>query len=203
MKVERIPPPSWATKTAVRFFDQYTKLLLWNMTQFDAIVYLDADTIVMNDLKHLHELVSNPRQTHFEFAAAVDSWYDKWIMRFNAGVLVLHPSELVFNELIRLYRMPHLYDAEFAEQELLNQFFRLRYLQLPPVYNTNIALYLRYPKIWKVLKPDFKVVHFTKYKPFLKRNTWSYNEPDQLYRKMWETITVNISEISKKYNIDF
>ena len=38
------------------------------MTQFDSIVYLDSDTIVLDDLSHLHELVAEPWRTGFEFA---------------------------------------------------------------------------------------------------------------------------------------
>ncbi|CAF4788451.1 unnamed protein product, partial [Rotaria sp. Silwood2] len=101
------------------------------MTQFDSIVYLDCDTVVLNDVSHLHELVMEPWRTGFEFAAATDNWFGTYIYKFNAGVFALHPSQLVFNELIRTYTIPGNYLPQFAEQEFLNQFFRFRYLQLP------------------------------------------------------------------------
>ncbi|CAF3608773.1 unnamed protein product [Rotaria sp. Silwood1] len=61
------------------------------MTQFDSIVYLDCDTVVLNDVSHLHELVMEPWRTGFEFAAATDDWRGIYINKFNAGVFVLHP----------------------------------------------------------------------------------------------------------------
>ncbi|CAF3026786.1 unnamed protein product, partial [Rotaria sp. Silwood2] len=43
------------------------------MTEFDSIVYLDLDTVVLGDIAHLHELVAEPSRTRFEFAAVADN----------------------------------------------------------------------------------------------------------------------------------
>ena len=58
-----------------------------------------------------------------------------------------------------------------AEQEFLNQFYRLRYLQLPTIYNMNMAVYSSKKYLWNTLRPDFKIVHFTIRKPFMLNRT--------------------------------
>ena len=171
------------------------------MTQFDSIIYLDSDAVVLNDLAHLHELVSEPWRTGFEFAAATDNWFGTYIYKFNAGVLVLHPSTLVYNELIRTYTIPGNYRATMAEQEFLNQFFRLRYLQLPTVYNMNMAVYSSKQHLWETLRPDFKIVHFTIRKPFMSdgKSTRGYKGVYELYNEIYEDFlqNANISLIQR------
>ena len=177
--VQNIAPPLQGTWS--HFINQFTKLSLWNMTDFDAIVYLDVDTLVLGDISHLHELVADPSRTRFEFAAVADNWHGKFAYHFNAGVLVLHPSTAVFNELLRTMTVPGNYHPTMAEQAFLNAFFQLRYLQLPVIYNVNLAMYSAYPDLWKRLQPDFKIVHFTLVKPFLKQSNSAYEFPLKLY----------------------
>ncbi|CAF3121099.1 unnamed protein product [Rotaria sp. Silwood2] len=190
MNVKRIPSVPGTYK---QYVDQFTKLILWNMTQFDSIVYLDCDTVVLNDVSHLHELVMEPWRTGFEFAAAIDNWFGIYIYKFNAGVFVLHPSQLVFNELIRTYTIPGNYLPQFAEQEFLNQFFRFRYLQLPTTYNMNMAIYPINQYLWETLKPDFKIVHFTQRKPFLsnEKSTQRFKGVYELYYEVYNDFLKN------------
>lgn len=181
--VQNIPPPLKGTWS--HFINQFTKLTLWNMTQFDSIIYLDSDNLVLDDIAHLHELVADPSRTRFEFAAVADNWHGKFAYHFNAGVLVLHPSAAVFNELIRTMSLPGNYEPTMAEQAFLNAFFQLRYLQLPLIYNVNLAMYSAYPDLWKQLQSDFKIVHFTLVKPFLNQSNKAYDFPLQLYHHAW------------------
>ena len=163
--VVHIPPP--LSGYATQFVHQFNKLALWNMTEFDSIIYLDADTLVLADIAHLHELVADPSRTGFELAAVADSWAGKFAYHFNAGVLVLHPSTAVFKELMRTMHIEGNYEPTMAEQAFLNAFFQLRYLQLPVIYNVNLDMYSGYPKLWLKLEQDFKVIHFTLVKPFV------------------------------------
>ena len=177
--VDNITPPLQGV--ASQFIHQFTKLSLWNMTEFDSIIYLDADNLVLGDISHLNELVADPSRTGFEFAAVADNWNGKFAYHFNAGVIVLHPSADVFNELMRTMSLPGNYDPIMAEQAFLNAFFQLRYLQLPVIYNVNLAMYSAYPDLWNILQSDFKVVHFTVFKPFLKQSNTAYEVPVKLY----------------------
>jgi lipopolysaccharide biosynthesis glycosyltransferase len=108
-------------------------------------------------------------------------------------IRVLHPSTLVFNELIRTYTIPGNYHPTMAEQEFLNQFFRLRYLQLPTIYNMNMAVYSTKQYLWETLKSDFKIVHFTIRKPFMLngKNRHGYKDVYKLYDEIYEDFLHN------------
>jgi hypothetical protein len=93
--VDRVPPPIKGVHD--HFRDQFTKLLIWNMTDYDAIVYLDADTITLRPINQLFDLI---REGSFEFAAAPDNWFGKFTFNLNAGMLVLHPSSYVLDEML-------------------------------------------------------------------------------------------------------
>ncbi|CAF1125530.1 unnamed protein product [Adineta steineri] len=152
--------------------------------------FIDVDTLVLGDISHLHELVADPSRTRFEFAAVADNWHGQFAYHFNAGVLVLHPSIAVFKELLRTSSFEGNYAPTMAEQAFLNAFFQLRYLELPIIYNVNLALYLAYPDLWKRMQPDFKIVHYTLTKPFLTKSDSKmevllklYGEAMEEYRK--------------------
>merc|ERR1719269_155098 len=76
-----------------------TKLRLWQMTAYDRVMYLDADTVL-----------TGPVDTHF-----------------NAGVLLLSPSEAVFQELLSLGQQKHATlfgnTIDCTEQGLLNTYY--------------------------------------------------------------------------------
>jgi lipopolysaccharide biosynthesis glycosyltransferase len=156
------------------------------MTEFDSIVYLDLDTLVLGNIENLHELVADPSRTGFELAAVADHWEGKFAYHFNAGVLVLHPSTAVFHELMRTMQLPGNYDPLWAEQAFLNAFFQLRYLQLPLIYNVNLSFYVKYADLWEKLQRDFKIVHYTDVKPFQDQNKKGFEMPIKLYNDAWK-----------------
>jgi glycogenin glucosyltransferase len=60
----------------------YTKLRVWQQSDLAKLIYLDSDTIVLGSLESLLERPS--------FAAAPCMWPSD---KFNAGVMVLEPSD--------------------------------------------------------------------------------------------------------------
>lgn len=48
--MERVPP---LEGVAEQFRDQYTKLRIWELDQYDKLIYLDADTLVVGDINDL------------------------------------------------------------------------------------------------------------------------------------------------------
>ena len=48
-----------------RFGKNWIKLQLWNMTEYDGLMWLDADTVVLEDLRHVFQLPT-------AFAATLD-----------------------------------------------------------------------------------------------------------------------------------
>ncbi|OZJ06727.1 hypothetical protein BZG36_00341 [Bifiguratus adelaidae] len=150
-----------------QFRDNFTKLKLWSYTQFDAIVYLDADTLVRDRVDDLFTLVDKDSYPNdgFEFAAALDN-YGQWSLDFNAGIMVLRPNHAVYQEMLRLLPQTDNYNVKWAEQGFLNEYFRFRFLHLPEQYNFNLAFVSRHRQTFRRLKPDLKIIHFTISKPW-------------------------------------
>jgi len=67
----------------------FTKLRIWQQTQFDRIVYVDADAVVVDNIDELFAL-------DVAFAAAPDVFPPD---KFNAGVLVIKPCLETFARL--------------------------------------------------------------------------------------------------------
>eukprot|EP00117_Sycon_ciliatum_P006085 scpid81710/ scgid9770/ Glycogenin-1 len=87
-----------------------TKLYAWKLTMYQKCVFLDADTLV---LQNIDDLFTRP-----EPSAAPDvGWPDC----FNSGVLVLVPSLKTYDELIRLLAQKGTFDG--GDQGLLNSYW--------------------------------------------------------------------------------
>jgi alpha-N-acetylglucosamine transferase len=168
-EIAPIPNPDPATQQMLpRFGAAYTKLRAWQLTDFDKVVLLDADTIVM---KNVDDLFERP-----ELAAGPDFFMPD---RFNSGVMVLDPSEGTFERMIQeLGRAPS-YDG--GDQGFLNQFFGGWYAKpvehrLPVGYNMAHFIYQfmhSHASAWKNLQHEIKIVHYLVQKPWSARSTLS------------------------------
>jgi glycogenin glucosyltransferase len=136
-----------------------TKLRLWELTQFDQVVYIDADCMVLDCLDELFE-----RCADLDFAAAPDVFPPD---RFNAGVLYLRPSKETFLQLCA--QLPVLVSYDGGDTGFLNAFFPHWYSgpaasRLPFGYNMQRTLYWftyeKRPGYWDSVQPK-KIVHFS------------------------------------------
>ncbi|CAI9303225.1 unnamed protein product [Lactuca saligna] len=84
--IERIRSPH-AKKGAYNEYN-YSKLRIWQLIEYDKVIFIDADLIV---LKNLDEFFRYPQ------LSAVGN--DKYI--FNSGVIVVEPSKCMFNGLMK------------------------------------------------------------------------------------------------------
>ncbi len=106
----------FAADQGERWGHMATKLRLWQLTQYQRVLYLDADTILTGPVDSVFSSITT-------FAAEAPKYHT----HFNAGVLLLTPSEATFNELLALGRRQHatvfgnLIDC--TEQGLLNSYY--------------------------------------------------------------------------------
>ena len=163
-EVELILPPHDGAGIGGRFVDQYTKLRLWSLVDVQRVVYLDADTLVRRNFDELFELP-------FPFAAVPDVYGSSGFkLQFNAGVLALHPSNDTFESLYARIADAR-YNPHEAEQSFLNVYFGADAVRLPYVYNANLAIRERSPALWRAMRDELRVVHYTVPKPFPKVGT--------------------------------
>jgi len=174
VEVDRIPPPS-GLKVGYQYRDQYTKIQLWSMTEFKKIVYIDSDTLVLQNIDELFYLP-------YSFNAAKDVWTFKWDTKFNAGTLVLTPSKKVYDAMLLALSSSAV--GSRAEQDFMNEFFAFRWATLPYIYNGNLAMAKGHKSVWFNLWKEMKIIHYTMWKPWQERG--SPVEPEyELSTRLW------------------
>eukprot|EP00850_Spirogloea_muscicola_P003223 SM000013S26392 [mRNA] locus=s13:183972:187291:- [translate_table: standard] len=149
-----------------RFWGVYTKLRIFNMTAYDKVVYLDADTIVVKSIEDLFLCRG--------FCANV-----KHSERLNSGVMVVEPDAGVFDDMIA--KITSLESYTGGDQGFLNSYYpdfpnallfdpsltaKQRAEQSPAMerlsvfYNADVGLFMLANK-WMVDEALIRVVHFT------------------------------------------
>ncbi|XP_010558734.1 PREDICTED: inositol phosphorylceramide glucuronosyltransferase 1 [Tarenaya hassleriana] len=180
-----------------RFWGVYTKLKIFNMTEYTKVVYLDADTIVVKNIEDLFKCS--------KFCANL-----KHSERLNSGVMVVEPSEALFNDMMRQVKTLSSYTG--GDQGFLNSYYpdfpnarvfdpsvSLEDLKTRPVpqmerlstlYNADVGLYMLANK-WMVDDSKLHVIHYTlgPLKPWDWWTAWLVKPVDA-----WQSIRVRLEE---------
>lgn len=141
----------------------YSKLQAWNLTQYDRVVMLDADMLVVDDIS---PLASIPLEGNNSIAAVRDYWFGEFASGFNGGLLVLKPDAAMHARLLRSLKTATPHMIRYFEQSFLNDFFDGGWLELDGRWATNLAIYERDYMLWKAWEPEIKNVHYTVAKPW-------------------------------------
>jgi hypothetical protein len=177
-----------------RFAEVWTKLAVWGLTEFERVVFLDADMLVIRNMDELfsleladgtiaacHACRCNPNR----IASYPPSWTPETCFYtycrggdhvtepgatddyLNGGFLVLSPDEAVHADMVgRLAVIEDLSRYPFAEQDFLNEFYRDRWRPLPYVYNALKTLPHQHPSVWD--PTAVKNIHYIIDKPWEK-----------------------------------
>ncbi|MBG6190129.1 alpha-N-acetylglucosamine transferase [Arthrobacter sp. CAN_A212] len=201
-----------------RFAEVWTKLAVWGLTEFERVVFLDADMLVTQNMDELfsleladgaiaacHACRCNPNR----IASYPPSWTPETCFYthcggrdhvtepgatdnyLNGGFLLLSPDEAVFADMVgRLAAVDDLSRFPFAEQDFLNEFFRDRWRPLPYVYNALKTLQHQHPSVWD--SASVKNIHYIIDKPWEKPldSTDRYVEVNRLWWGMAGTLRV-------------
>ncbi|XP_062144687.1 inositol phosphorylceramide glucuronosyltransferase 1 isoform X2 [Alnus glutinosa] len=180
-----------------RFWGVYTKLKIFNMTKYKTVVYLDADTIVVKNIEDLFKCG--------KFCANL-----KHSERLNSGVMVVEPSETVFNDMMS--KVSTLPSYTGGDQGFLNSYYtgfpnaRVFEPDLPPevlnsrpvrkmqrlstLYNADVGLYMLANK-WMVNESELRVIHYTlgPLKPWDWWTSWLLKPVD-----VWQNVREQLEE---------
>lgn len=150
INIEKIPTPqhiyehnkSLNPNQAEIWKDVLTKLQAWNMTQFDKIIMLDCDLMILKNIDHCFELDDGTAALDGEYFNLWPDW-----SHFNSGFMVIKPDAAKFISMLAFAKMidpkKH-YDAYgrhylIADQEILNLYYKDwkndRHLHLNKYYN--------------------------------------------------------------------
>ncbi|KAH7714486.1 Protein T10B10.8 [Aphelenchoides avenae] len=166
-RIEKFDTPYIRTHKARKF--QYTKIRLWSLTEFKALVHLDLDTLLLDDVSELFQCG--------DFCASL-----RHSDMFNSGVFVFRPNMTVHAQMESSAHTLESYDG--GDQGFLNSFFwqvkyapmfapnitwRERILRLSSAYNYDVGMY--YLRNRELVTP--KIIHYT-LGPLKPWKWWSY-----------------------------
>lgn len=130
----------------------FSKIHAWKLVQYSKCVYLDADTLVLENVDELFD--------REELSAAPDiGWPDC----FNSGVFVFEPSLETFDNLLEMAHQTGSFDG--GDQGLLNLYWSdwatkdIKY-HLPFIYNMVPNAAYGYAPAFQRFGKNAKIVHF-------------------------------------------
>ena len=139
----------------------YSKLHIWNMMEYERIIYLDSDALVLSNIDHMFDCGT--------FCAAF-----RHSDLFNAGIIVVEPSRAIFRDM--LTKIPDTPSYDDGDQGFLNVYFKdLRYasmfnwsnksrqrqpMRMPAGLNADIGFYYA-NSCWRVPKEELRIIHYT------------------------------------------
>ncbi|TCU35501.1 glycosyltransferase [Rhizobium azibense] len=137
--------------------DNFCKLRLWQLSEYDRTVFIDADAIV---LKNIDKLFGYP-----EFSAAPNVYETLAdFRRLNSGVFVAKPCEETFGRMLAMLDQPDAFWRR-TDQTFLEAFFP-DWHGLPVYFNMLQYVWFTMPALW-----DWKsisVLHYQYEKPWEK-----------------------------------
>lgn len=145
----------------------FAKLHIWN-NDYQKVIYLDADMIVLKNIDHLFYL-----EADFAAVRGTATIIDT-VMKtshsfitdesFNSGLLVITPDPFVFEDLT--IKKDIIHTEEGLDQGFLNEYFKSKWYRLPQIYNATRRLSLVLPDYWNEIFNDICVLHYTLEKPW-------------------------------------
>lgn len=182
----------------------YSKLNVWSLIEYEAVVMVDSDMLcIRNPVSLFTDVYSNMKQLGYPLAAAEEvpktaTFRCNYVTdKYNAGVLVLMPNMLLLGLLKEaIHMLPHNYEQ--AEQGLLNMYFKDRVHPLQYRYNANIAAPMCDPVLWDSEQEHIVFVHYTIVKPWIYSEHYviwiiqklRWNSPGYVYM-LWEQTPVS------------
>ncbi|PKA41624.1 glycosyl transferase [Rhizobium sullae] len=137
--------------------DNFCKLRLWQLIEYERVVFIDADAIV---LKNIDKLFGYP-----EFSAAPNVYETLAdFRRMNSGVFIARPSEETFGRMLTMLDQPDAFWPR-TDQTFLQAFFP-DWHGLPVYFNMLQYVWFTMPALW-----DWKsisVLHYQYEKPWEK-----------------------------------
>ena len=158
----------------------FTKFKIFDLTQFDKIIFLDADVMV---LKNLDDLFARSHMTACIDGEYFNIWPD--YLHFNAGCMVIEPSHETYLNLLETLKTINHNEYKrlevIADQEVLNFYYKdwakKKELHLNKYYNI-FAPYIQDDQVQDIEQNAY-FIHFIGRKPwrfFIKNPQETYSE---------------------------
>jgi alpha-N-acetylglucosamine transferase len=135
--------------------DNFVKLRLWQLAEYEKVVFIDADALV---LKNCDKLFGYP-----EFCAAPNVYESLGdFHRLNSGVFTAKPSEKTFQDMLSCLDQPDAFWRR-TDQTFLEHYFP-DWHGLPVFYNMLQYVWFNLPDLWSW--DEIHILHFQYEKPW-------------------------------------
>ena len=119
--IDNIPNPYAGHSSRGDYFSgAYSKIHIWNMTEYDRVVYLDSDVVVVSNADHMFNCGT--------FCAVF-----RYADLFNSGSMVIEPSTTIYKDMLK--KIPLLSSFDVADQGFFNKYFEN--LVYAPLFNRS------------------------------------------------------------------
>lgn len=146
--IERIRSPH-ANKGAYNEYN-YSKLRIWQLIEYDKVIFIDADLIVLKNLDNF-----------FSYPALSAVGNDKYL--FNSGLILIEPSQCMFNTLMKKIHTLGSYNG--GDQGFLNEAFTWWHRFHSKVNHLKIFLDTKNPR--HEIVDDLYTIHYLGLKPWM------------------------------------
>lgn len=138
----------------------FTKLQIFKLTQFEKIVFLDSDMLVLQNIDNIFDLITSS----LEIVASPDSG---WPDIFNSGLFGIKPCLKTYEEMLLKFGSS---SFDGADQGFLNEFFQpfgilntnniRSWKRLSFLYNVTPNKQYEYTPAFTRFEKDIKILHF-------------------------------------------
>ena len=135
--------------------DNFVKLRLWEMEEYERVAFIDADAIAVRNVDRLFAYPALSAAPNL-YASLAD------MHRMNSGVFVARPDRRTYADMIARLDVPEVFWRR-TDQTFLETYFP-DWHGLPYVYNVLQYVYFNLPELWDWSR--VKVVHYQYEKPW-------------------------------------
>lgn len=171
----------------------YTKLNLWGLQAYDAMLYMDLDTVMLRECSRIFTAHYPSMLRLGQDLGAVRDRPAVLEHNFNAGVLLVIPRRPLQTLIASINSTWH--QKSWAEQGLLNVLYKDKYYELPYIYNANLVSKRDEPVLWEKFKNKLSIVHYTVSKGWESfRHIWHAPDPTRA-SSCWESDTDSFCQL--------
>ncbi|MGP3696223.1 glycosyltransferase [Rhodobacter sp. NSM] len=135
--------------------DNFAKLRLWQLVEYESVVFIDADALVLRNVDRLFD--------YPEFCAAPNVYESlSDFHRMNSGVFTARPSDETFRRMLARLDVPGAFWRR-TDQSFLQEFFP-EWQGLPVFCNMLQYVWFALPELWNW--DQIRILHFQYEKPW-------------------------------------
>lgn len=170
---------------AEKYRGVYTKILAFNLYEYDVVIYLDSDTIILKSPDDLFHKDAELRGTRKLGATALHG-YALNDSEFSPGFMVIRPSDEIFADLMAKKDNTPTYDG--GDQGFLNIIFANKWYRIPDEYHVTKRIFKHHPAKWNEMHGKIRVLHFPGAKPWNTEPRIPFEQGYEKLEEIWQKV---------------